>query len=190
MLDGPTQNVFSLSFRLATAGDAAAICDLVNRSYRGVAGGQGWTHEADWVAGPRTSLVELSDLLVHTDTVFMVATGGGRIVACIRLEKDGTDVQLGMFAVEPALQGQGIGKRLLAEVERHAWRAMGAQRLVMTVISQRHELVAFYERRGYRRLGDVSDYPVHWNVGVPRRAGLTIERLAKWPVAAEKTGGE
>ena len=188
MLDGPAENVFPLSFRLATSGDAAAICDLVNASYRGAAGG--WTHEADWVAGPRTSLVELSGLLVHTDTAFMVAIGGGRIVACMRLEKDGTDVQLGMFAVEPALQGQGIGKRLLAEAERHAWRAMGAQRLVMTVISQRHELVAFYERRGYRRLGDVSDYPSHWNVGMPRRAGLTIERLAKWSVAAEATGGE
>lgn len=185
MHDGSSTTSSPLRFRLATAGDAAVLHELVNVAYRGVAGVPGWTHEAGLVAGSRTNQAELEALLIREDTLFIAAIDGVRLVACIRLERDGTDVHLGMFAVQPDLQGGGIGKRLLAEAERYAWQVMHAHRIVMTVISQRSELMAFYERRGYRRLGDASDYPVHWDVGTPKRAGLTIESLAKWPVAAE-----
>jgi hypothetical protein len=49
----------------------------------------------------------------------------------------------------------------------------------MVVISQREELISFYERRGYRRTGEIAEYPLHLNVGVPRAEGLTIEYLEK-----------
>src|SRR3546814_6709461 len=63
-----------------------------------------------------------------------------------------------MFAVVPGLQGGGIGKALLAECERIVrddWRLPDVR---MTVIDIRDELIAFYERRGYRRTGKYTPF--------------------------------
>ena len=47
----------------------------------------------------------------------------------------------------------------------------------MIVVSQRTELIAFYERRGYRRTGQVENLPA--NIGIPKRINLTIDYLEK-----------
>ena len=52
-------------------------------------------------------------------------------------------------------------------------------KFIMVVVSQREELIAFYERRGYKKTGEILEYPVHLNVGIPAVAGLTIEYLEK-----------
>ena len=41
--------------RIASAADAIAIADLVNRAYRPETGQAGWTHESGLVSGMRTS---------------------------------------------------------------------------------------------------------------------------------------
>jgi GNAT superfamily N-acetyltransferase len=58
-----------------------------------------------------------------------------------------------MFAVYPALQGSGLGKQIIAEAEHIARIEWAVREMHMTVISVREELIAFYERRGYRRPG-------------------------------------
>ncbi|HVA28922.1 MAG TPA: GNAT family N-acetyltransferase [Candidatus Baltobacteraceae bacterium] len=58
----------------------------------------------------------------------------------------------GQFAVEPALQGTGIGSALLEIVETRA-RTEGKEELACdTAIAATH-LVAFYEKRGFREVG-------------------------------------
>lgn len=49
----------------------------------------------------------------------------------------------------------------------------------MTVVSQRTELIAYYERRAYHRTGIIKKFPVHRSVGVPFDNTLTIEYLDK-----------
>ena len=39
---------------------------------------------------------------------------------------------------------------------------------VMWVLSVRHELIAYYERRGYLKTGVIEDYPLDANVGIPQ----------------------
>jgi ribosomal protein S18 acetylase RimI-like enzyme len=53
-----------------------------------------------------------------------------------------------MLTVSPELQNSGIGKKLLYEAETHA-KALGLPTIVMTVISAREELIAWYKRHGY-----------------------------------------
>lgn len=36
----------------------------------------------------------------------------------------------------------------------------------MWVLSVRHELIAYYQRRGYVQTGVVADYPLNANVGI------------------------
>lgn len=58
------------------------------------------------------------------------------------------------FAVDPDLQGQGIGLRLLEVCENRA-REIGASHLACTMAEPDTELMNFYFRRGYLLIG-------HW----------------------------
>lgn len=59
---------------------------------------------------------------------------------------------LSQFAIEPELQGAGLGSRLLSFAEARAAELGAAEASVDTAEGATH-LVAFYEARGYRRIG-------------------------------------
>ena len=85
-----------------------------------------------------------------------------------------------MFSVVPGLQGGGIGKQVLAEAERIARDEFGQRTMAMTVIDLRDELIAFYQRRGYRRTGVRKPFPYgDARFGLPRRDDLRFEVLEK-----------
>ena len=85
-----------------------------------------------------------------------------------------------MLAVKPARQTRGLGKALLAEAERRARGELGAARVRMTVIEQRTELIAWYERRGYRRTGATEPFPYgNPRFGLPKRPDLRFVVLEK-----------
>jgi ribosomal protein S18 acetylase RimI-like enzyme len=143
----------------ATDADISELHALVERAYRGETARAGWSHEADLLTGPRTSKDELRSFLADGDSL-LVWRDGGAIRACVRLvpKADGL-VYLGMLTVDPALQGDGLGKRLLAAAEAFASDALGADRMEMQVFSRRRELLAFYDRRGFRPTGERRPFP-------------------------------
>jgi hypothetical protein len=50
----------------------------------------------------------------------------------------------------------------------------------MTVIVQRTELIGYYERRGYRRTGELHPFPYgDERFGLPQRDDLAFELLVK-----------
>ncbi|KPK56314.1 MAG: GCN5 family acetyltransferase [Thiotrichales bacterium SG8_50] len=154
----------------------AEICVLVNSAYRGETG---WTRESDIVDGDRTTPAEIASIMLDPDAHLLVAVEDDELVACIAIERIEEAAYIGLFAVQPELQGAGLGKAVLAQAEKFSSEVLGAGKYVMVVVSQRPELISYYERRGYVRTGRVEDYPLHLNVGVPKVAGLTIEYLEK-----------
>jgi ribosomal protein S18 acetylase RimI-like enzyme len=70
--------------------------------------------------------------------------------------------------VSPALQAKGIGKQLLAAAELYA-SEQGCQAVEMTVISIRHELIAWYNKRGYHSTGISKPFPVDDKFGIPKQ---------------------
>jgi hypothetical protein len=69
---------------------------------------------------------------------------------------------------------------MLAEAERVAREEWKLPAMRMTVIDIRDELIAFYERRGYRRTGIKKPFPYgDERFGVPKRADLRFEVLEK-----------
>ena len=56
--------------------------------------------------------------------------------------------RFGQFAVEPALQGAGIGGRLLDHIEAYAARE-GARELALDTAVPAEQLIQFYAKRGY-----------------------------------------
>jgi len=158
-----------------------AIVGVVESAYRGDASREGWTTEADLLDGQRTDAEAVSAVLAAPDSVVLLAETDQILAGCCHLERRLADeVYFGMFAVRPGSQGQGWGAQILAEAERLArddWRAAS---MVMTVIGQRADLIAWYERRGYRRTGEVRPFPYgDERFGVPRRPDLSFVVLAK-----------
>ena len=102
------------------------------------------------------------------------------MLACVHVAQDGGAGYLGMFSVKPDLQGGGVGKLLLAEAERIARDEWKLPAMRMTVIDIRDELIAFYERRGYRRTGVTKPFPYgDERYGTPKRDDLRFEVLEK-----------
>jgi ribosomal protein S18 acetylase RimI-like enzyme len=73
-----------------------------------------------------------------------------------------------------------VGRQVLAEAERIARDEWAATNMIMTVIAQRAELIAWYERRGYRRTGETQPFPYgNARYGIPLRPDLVFAVLAK-----------
>lgn len=164
---------------LATTQDAEQIAALVNSAYRGESSKQGWTTEADLLAGLRTDAEEILRLLLSDDSMFLRCKVEEELVGSVHLQKQAEQVCLGMLAVSPLLQGRGVGKQLLAAAEHAARETWGVKKSVMTVISCRSELLEFYERRGYRRTGVSKKFPVNPELWTPKVADLRLEILEK-----------
>jgi len=165
-----------LTLDRANVDDAEKLSLLINQAYRGL---EGWTRETEIVEGERSSLEDVRSLIQTPDLHMLVATINGTIAACICIEEKENQAYIGSFAVNPSFQNQGLGKQVLSLAENYAVNQLGLKKFIMVVISQREELISFYERRGYRRTMEISEYPVHLNVGLPTVEGLTIEYLVK-----------
>lgn len=179
-----------LAFRRATAADADRIVGLVNSAYRGESSRQGWTTEADLLDGQRTDRAEVLGLIEAENSLILLGFKGAELVGSVHLEQEGDSAYFGMFAIKPALQGQGIGKQVMRMAEDFARREWSVGKMLMTVITLRPELIAFYERRGYRRTGELRPFPELPQLGSPRVAGLQLEVLEKTLTAAGATERE
>lgn len=169
-----------LSFRAATLADVPAVTRLVESAYRGDTSRQGWTTEADILDGQRTDPEGVASLINAPNNRILLAERAGQLLASCHIERQGEACYFGMFAVTPSLQREGLGKVVLQEAERVAREEWGCRSMRMTVIDVRAELIAWYERRGYRRSGEYEPFPYgDERFGIPRRADLRFETLTK-----------
>jgi len=170
----------ALTFRAANAADTETVIGLVESAYRGDASRVGWTTEADFLDGRRTGADDIESILARPQSRLLLAESAGELVACAHVAVEDGAGYFGMFSVSPGLQGGGVGKLVLAEAERIAHEEWGCAAMRMTVIDIRDELIAFYERRGYRRTGIKKPFPYgDARFGLPKREDLRFEILEK-----------
>jgi len=176
----------SLLFELARDSDCEEIALLVNSAYRGDVSRQGWTTEADFLEGQRTDATQLREE-IHTPEhrIYLAREPQTReLLGCVKLEdmtgQDGIPrTYLGMLTVRPDLQDAGLGRKILALAEDSA-RQAGSQVMEMSVIHIRDTLLAWYERRGYRRNGKTKPFPYgQERFGLPQREDLHFVFLEK-----------
>jgi GNAT superfamily N-acetyltransferase len=169
-----------LRFRSARSTDVEAVVALVESAYRGEASRAGWTTEADLLDGQRIDRQGVLELIAKPRSRVLLAERDERLVACCHLEAQSESCYFGMFAVRPTLQGGGLGKQVLGQAERIAREEWHCRRMEMTVIALRVDLIAWYERRGYRRTGIFKPFPYgDERFGIPKRADLCFELLVK-----------
>ncbi|MFI0980495.1 GNAT family N-acetyltransferase [Streptomyces sp. NPDC021093] len=169
-----------LVFRDAVESDAEALVALIESAYRGDSSRAGWTTEADLLEGRRTDPEGVLAVVTDPGSRLIAVERDGELIACCQLEHRGDAAYFGMFAVRPRAQGGGLGKVIIAEAERLARETWQVREMHMTVISVRDDLIAWYERRGYRRTGRMTPFPYgDERFGIPQRDDLRFELLLK-----------
>jgi GNAT superfamily N-acetyltransferase len=139
---------------IATPADITAITALLNSAYRGESSRQGWTTEADLIGGDvRTDENNLQQVMdIPGSIILKYINDEQHIVGCVNLQQKSAKVYLGMFSVSPHLQGFGIGKQILKAAEEYALH-LNCPAIFMSVITQRAELINWYQRYGYKDTG-------------------------------------
>jgi GNAT superfamily N-acetyltransferase len=172
---------FSMEERFSVAAhtEAGDVAALVNRAYRPAPAKGGWTHEADWVHGPRTTVPQVSALIDNGGAILKMTDSASRLIACVHVSASDAATRIGMLATDPTLQGIGLGSQMLDAAERYAAAHSMPRTAVINVLECRGELIAFYERRGYRRTGVVHPYPLSDGFGSPVMEGMTVVEMAK-----------
>lgn len=167
-------------FRSANPADLPQVNQLVNSAYRGESSKKGWTTEADLLDGQRTDEGKLLEMLSPPDQTIELAFAEDQktLLGCVYLHAQGDTCYLGMLTVDPNLQARGLGKELLEHAEAFA-KSKSCQRIRMTVIDTRYELISYYERRGYQQTGNIEPFPeVDPRFGIPK-AKLQFVEMAK-----------
>lgn len=132
----------------ATIEDVTALERLINSAYRGETSKLGWTTEANLLQDKRITIDELSEIINNKENTILKFIDNNAIIGCVLLANKGNKLYLGMLTVSPKLQNSGIGKKLLQQAEEHALK-LRLPKIVMTVISIREELIAWYNRHGF-----------------------------------------
>ena len=142
----------------ATLEDIPALTILINSAYRGETSKNGWTTEAHLLEGKRTDEQEMTEILLDPKNTILKYTENNEIIGSVLLVQKEHQLYLGMLTVSPELQNSGIGKKMLAEAENQA-KALELSSIIMTVISVREELIAWYKRHGYVDTGEREIFP-------------------------------
>lgn len=127
--------------RVAGPADHAEILRVVNLAYR---------VEDFFVRGDRLTPSLVTAYASRADGTFLVIDGDapGRLVASVYFEARDDRGWFAMLAVDPAVQGRGLARRLLDAVEARC-RALALRWVELEVVDVRTELPAFYERFGF-----------------------------------------
>lgn len=165
--------------------DYPEVVQLVNSAYRGESSKKGWTTEADYLDGQRTDIETLAkELTDPKNSVLCLRTAeSSEIIGTVFLEKcrDASipSCYLGMLTIKPTIQNTGLGKFIMSETEKVV-KAWGFHRITLGVLNPRGTLMAWYERRGYRRTGELVDFPYgKEKFGVPKIKGLHFVMFEK-----------
>lgn len=144
----------------ATVEDITVLEKLINSAYRGETSKLGWTTEANLLQDERITADELYKTINNKENTILKFTESSTIIGCVLLTDKGNKLYLGMLTVSPELQNSGIGKKLLQKAEEHAL-SLNLPKIVMTVISIREELIAWYNRHGFIDTGVREPFPLN-----------------------------
>lgn len=154
----------NLNFRIATADDAPQIQALIQSAFRAEDTRANWTGSTELASQYHISVDEVLTSMAKPDCAVLVAAdpSTGALVATVEAHRRRDEAglaRLAMLAVDSTRQRGGLGRAVLARAERYCRDTWGARRLGLNALSTRGQLIAWYERCGFRRTGETSAFP-------------------------------
>jgi ribosomal protein S18 acetylase RimI-like enzyme len=144
-----------IRFQTAETADFPAIIALMNAAFRGA---KGWSLETSYIDGQRTNESLLSEE-IGNGAIYLLVKDDQVLQACVSVKALSPHKwYLGALTVSPALQKAGLGRQILEAAEAYVAQR-GARTIEITVLNVREALIAWYDRRGYRRTGAKRPFP-------------------------------
>lgn len=144
---------------LAQMSDVHDLVEVVQLAYRGGLATVAWKNENHLVTGPRIDSAKMSALIEGEDTHVLKIEHDGKVAGCVLIESEGDACVIGMLSVHPQMQNLKLGKRLVSAAEEYAKTEIGSKEARMYVLSQRVELLEWYQRLGYEKNGEHKEFP-------------------------------
>ena len=126
------------ALRRAGSGDAAGIAACVRAAY---------SHYIERIGRPPGPMLDDYDQVVRDHRAYVIEEGGELLGALVLIEKE-DGLLFDNITVQPARQGEGIGRRLMEHAESEA-RRLGYGHLDLYTHERMIENIAMYERIGY-----------------------------------------
>jgi ribosomal protein S18 acetylase RimI-like enzyme len=145
----------AVRLRLAAPADGPRLIALTNAAFA----------VESFFDGTRIDSERLAALMAK-GRILIAVDRGGKLVASVYMELRGTRGYLGMLAVDPALQGRGLGRKMVGVAENR-FRRLRLTAVDITVLSLRPELPPIYRKLGYVETGTEEFRP-----SVPLKPGL------------------
>ena len=137
----------AVQVRIATREDAERIMTVINAAFRSA--------EAFFIDGDRIDLQSVLNYLEQGK--FLLAESGSALLGCVYIEPRGDRSYLGLLAVDPSRHKSGLGSSLMEAAEDYC-RDLGHSFMDIKIVNHRHDLPAFYLKRGYVEMG-TSPFP-------------------------------
>lgn len=133
----------------------AAALEMINVAFRS---SDSWTTDRAIVGVPRITLEQLNEAVENSgkEDVLMYAFYNENVAGCILIKGDG---MLSMLAVSPSYQSQGVGGLLIQESILYMKSVLRMKLAMVHVFQCRPELLAWYQRIGFKDDGQVIPFP-------------------------------
>jgi GNAT superfamily N-acetyltransferase len=128
-----------MKVRQAKTAEAPEVMRVINAAFKPA--------ESFFVDGDRIDLDQVRD---HYDKGAFLVTDD--LSGVVWVELRGVRAYFGLLSVDPARQGGGVGKKLIAAAEEYA-RGHGCSYMDIRVVNLRVELPPFYRALGYNENG-------------------------------------
>ncbi len=131
--------------RVASPAEAPIVAQLINDAF---------AVEMFFKRGDRTSPDDVRSLM-RDGEFFVHDREDGSPAACVFVKHTNGRGYFGMLSVAPDMQGRGLARQIIAEVEDRL-RREGCDALDIYVVNLRTELPPFYRKLGYVESGTVA----------------------------------
>ncbi len=104
--------------------------------------------------GESDTAAEIDRFLSRNPDTCLVAVRDQRLIGTVLGGFDGRRGLIHHLAVHPGFQRQGVGRRLMTEVENR-FRALGVVKVSLWIRNDNRPVAAFYRQLGYELRGDI-----------------------------------
>lgn len=142
--------------RSATISDASALSSFAARCFQETFGPESRPSDMEaYLAkafSPAAQAAEIADSAAIVILALDDGTSDGQLAGYAHLITHNTDMELKRLYVDAAWKGHGLAARLMDRILEEC-RRCGADRLWLTVWTQNHRAIAFYDKVGFRVSG-------------------------------------